>query len=737
MNIRQKFITTLLLIGLLPMLVVGVIAYNTINSAQQRSTTEQLNSTVVKQEQKIMTILQAKQEELVKLANQFSLQVQLRDYISHPTAVSRGALASILQAKKVSEPTMQSVYLLNTAGEIITSSDLGDTQPSLPDGVASVNADAATQVFIRKDPLDGFNKLYITSTVTVNKQPAARIAAIFRADDLVAVVQDYTGLGETGETVVTAKDDLSLLPLRFDTEATLKTSLADLGSRGATDGSYKESTDYRGQRVFVVARPVNSTDWIVAAKIDRSEAFAPVFILRDTLMAAVFVASFMMVLVALLFTRLFTRPILQIGEVSEQIGHGNFSAKLDIRRKDEIGALARSVNNMGSSLRELIGGIESQRQRLQVVLDSTVEGIFAIDNHGRVGLANNAAAKFLSTTPADLVGRDMNELFHWMHGKQAIAVDYLSSGVRTYSDLMYTDPTGALHYAKVSVAGVADAQHHKTRAIVTVNDETAGHELENMKTDFVSLAAHELRTPLTAVRGYLEVALYKESQGDSSDTTSFVRQALKNVAELGGLINNLLDVSRIERGTFTLIVEKVDLVTILTRLIEDVKFAADDRDISLTFTSKESGPAYVVGDELALREVFNNLLMNAIKYNRNNGKVEVALTQKDTQYEVKITDTGAGIVPDALPRLFTKFYRVHGGLASGSGGTGLGLFIAKSIAERHHGKISVQSTVGKGSTFMVTLPIFTEEAFKKQRPAGEVETNVRRKRGWITKNIAR
>ena len=734
MNIRQKFITTLLLIGLLPMLVVGAIAYNTINSAQQRSTTEQLNSTVVKQEQKIMTILQAKQEELVKLANQFSLQVQLRDYISHPSAVSRGALASILQAKKVSEPTMQSVYLLNTAGEIITSSDLGDTQPSLPDGVASVNA--ATQVFIRKDPLDGFNKLYITTTVTVNKQSAARIAAVFRADDLVAVVQDYTGLGETGETVVTAKDDLSLLPLRFDTEASLKTSLADLGSRGATDGSYRESTDYRGQRVFVVARPVNSTDWIVAAKIDRSEAFAPVFILRDTLMAAVFVASFMMVLVALLFTRLFTRPILQIGEVSEQIGHGNFRAKLDIRRKDEIGALARSVNNMGSSLRELIGGIESQRQRLQVVLDSTVEGIFAIDNQGRVGLANNAAAKFLNTTPTELVGRDMNELFHWIHGKQAIAVDYLSSGVRTYSDLKYMDPKGALHYAKVSVAGVADAQHHKTRAIVTINDETVGHELENMKTDFVSLAAHELRTPLTAVRGYLEVALYKESQGDSSDTTSFVRQALKNVAELGGLINNLLDVSRIERGTFTLIVEKVDLVTILARLIEDVKFAADDKDISLTFTSN-SGPAYVVGDELALREVFNNLLMNAIKYNRNNGKVEVALTQKDTQYEVKITDTGAGIALDALPRLFTKFYRVHGGLASGSGGTGLGLFIARSIAERHHGKISVQSTVGKGSTFTVALPIFTEEAFKKQHPTGEVETNVRRKRGWVTKNIAR
>lgn len=735
MNIRQKFITTLLLISLLPMLVVGTIAYNTINNAQQRSTTEQLSSAVVKQEQKITTILQAKQEEVVKLANQFDLQVQLRDFASRPSASNRSALASILQAKKISEPTMQSVYLLSMGGEIIASSNLGNTQPSLPEGV--VPAAARTQAFVRKDPLDGFNKLYITTTVTVNKQPSAQVAAVFRADDLVAVAQDYTGLGETGETMVVAKDGLSLLPLRFDTEATLKTNLASLGLGSATSGAYKEGVDYRGQRVLAVARPVSSTDWVVAAKIDRSEAFAPVFVLRDTLIAAVAVASFLMVLVALVFTRLFTRPILQIGEVAEQIGRGNFSAKLDIRRKDEIGALARSVNNMGSSLQELIGGIESQRQRLQVVLDSTVEGIFAVDDRGRVGLANKAAATFLNTTPDDLVGKDMNELFSWMHGKQTITIDYLSAGVRTYSDLQYTNPAGTERYAKVSVAGVANAAHHKTRAIVTINDETAGHELENMKTDFVSLAAHELRTPLTAVRGYLEAALYKESQGDSTDTISFVRQALKNVAELGGLINNLLDVSRIERGTLTLTVEKVDLGAALARLIEDAKFTAEDRNITLGFTNKESKPAYVVGDELALREVFNNLLMNAIKYNHDGGKVDISLAQKNNHYEVAITDTGAGIPADSLPRLFSKFYRVHGGLAAGSGGTGLGLFIAKSIAERHHGKISVRSLTGKGSTFTVALPVFTEEVFKKQHPQGEIETNVRRKRGWVTKNIAR
>lgn len=735
MNIRQKFITTLLLIGLLPMLVVGVIAYNTITNAQVRSTVSQLNSASLKQEQKISALLQVKQEEVVRLANQFDLQVQLRQYVASPSQATKDALAAILQTKIIAEPTMQTLYLLDTSRAVIASSAIGSAQSSLPGNFPAGVQE--TGVYIRKDPQDGFNKLFITTTVTVNKQHAATIMAVFRADDLVAIVQDYTGLGETGETVVVAKDELSLLPLRFDTEASLKTNVESLGLNSLTSGAYKEAIDYRGERVFVVAHPLSSTDWLVAAKIDRNETFAPVFALRDSLLAAALVVSVATFLVALLSTRFFTRPILQIGRVSEQIGRGDFSAKLDIRRKDEIGALARSVNDMGKSLQELIGGIELQRQRLQVVLDSTVEGILAVDENATVVLANNAAAKFLLTSPDSLVGKNMNDLFEWKHGKQLVKADYVSPGVRTYMDVEFVDPSGVGHYAKVIVASVVDAKNkHATRAIVTINDETAGHELENMKTDFVSMAAHELRTPLTAVRGYLEVALYKESQGESTDTMTFVRRALKNVAELGGLINNLLDVSRIERGTFTLTIEKVDLATSLTRLIEDVKFTAEDRDISVTFINQLATPALVIGDELALREVFNNLVVNAIKYNKNGGKVDVILAQKNDGFEITVKDTGVGIPQKALPHLFSKFYRVHGGLASGNGGTGLGLFIAKSIVERHHGKISVKTKESEGSTFTVWLPLFNEEEFKKQRPEGE-QASIRRKRGWVTKNITR
>ncbi len=734
MKIRQKFITTLLLIGLLPMLIIGFIAYNTINNAQVHSTVSQLNSAAIKQEQKMTSILQGKQEDVVKLANQFDLQLQLRQFLAVDNAANRNSLAAILQTKKTTEPTMQAVYLLNASRDIIASSDIGISVP-LPGGI--VDSSESSSVSIRKDPQDGFNKLYVNTQVTINKQSAATIVAVFRADDLVAIAQDYTGLGETGETLVVAKENASLFPLRFDTDATLKTNVTSLGLHEAGKIAYEQRTDYRGEQVFIVAHPVGATGWTLAAKIDKNEALAPVFALRDSLLAAVFLVSLITITIALLFTRFITRPILRIGQVSRQIGHGDFSAKLNIRRRDEIGALARSVNAMGANLEQLVGGIESQRERLQIVLDSTIEGIFAVDGESKIVLANSAAAKLLAATPESLVGKSLADLFSWKHGKQTIVPDYVSPGVRSYADLQYSDSTGSKRFAKVNVAGIRGGQnHYGTKAIVTINDETASHDLENMKTDFVSLAAHELRTPLTAVRGYLEVVLYKESQGDSTDTPTFVRRALNNVIELGGLINNLLDVSRIERGTLTLTIEKVDISTILARLIEDTKITAEDRHIRLMLTYSNQAE-YVIGDELALREVFNNLLINAIKYNHDGGSVEVRLKRENDTYNITFEDTGPGIPAEAMPHLFSKFYRVHGGLASGSGGTGLGLFIAKSIIERHHGTISVTSQLGKGASFTVQLPVFDEKTFKDQRSNTDTEPNVRRKRGWVTKNIAR
>jgi len=743
MKIRQKFITLLLLIGVTPVLVVSVVAYLSFSNALLEKTTDQLSSTAIKQEQRISTYLQTRQEEVTKIANQYDLQVLIRQYLNDPSEQNKLALKTILQDKKVEVSLIESMFLTDLQGNYLVSST-DDVEKETVRGIKEPGSGEDTSVSVRNDWSDGLSRVYITSVISVNKKRTALLNVVFRTDELVAIVQDYTGLDETGETVVVDDQNKSLFPLRFDTDASLKIDLSSLGIQSLNGGKYHTAIDYRGHEVLVLSHQVGLSDWTVATKIDTSEALASITLLRNTMFLIVGAAVLVIIMVAIYFTRLFTRPILEVSRVSERIGRGDFSARADIDRKDELGTLASSVNTMGRNLRELIGNIESQRQRLQVILDSTTEAIFAIDADANIIMANRAVVNLLYVDPNELVGRNMKDVFKWQHGMQDFIVDYNVEDVHTYASLQYVDSKGSQRYVKLIVARIIDESYAgKAQAIVTIHDETSSHELENMKTDFVSMAAHELRTPLTAVRGYLEMVQYKQRHNDPKDTDKYVNQALKNVSDLGGLINNLLDVTRIERGTLTLSMSKVDIASEVINAMSDLKFVANERRINMSYDGAEAN-CFVVGDGVALREIVNNLVSNAIKYTKEGGSVAVSLQQEGDQYVVKVKDTGMGIPAQAIPHLFTKFYRVHGGLASGSSGTGLGLYIAKSIIERHKGTIGVESTEGVGSTFKFSIPVFTEENYKMAQQATDDNTDdvagnitARRNRGWVTKNITR
>ena len=287
-----------------------------------------------------------------------------------------------------------------------------------------------------------------------------------------------------------------------------------------------------------------------------------------------------------------------------------------------------------------------------------------------------------------------------------------------------------------SVRGLDEKGQAETRNIITIHDETRSRELEAMKVDFVSMAAHELRTPLAAISGYLELLRYRDKEHLGEESRQYVGQALSSTKELGDLINNLLDVTRIERGTLTLHMEEVDLAASVHQAVQDARFSAQAKRISLS-SSGEEKDCKVVGDAVALREITNNLLSNAIKYSPEGGDIHVTFAKQEGKYVVSVKDTGYGIPKSALPNLFTKFYRVHGGLDSGSTGTGLGLFISKSIAERHGGTISVQSEEGAGSTFTFIIPELTSERLEEVEKQQSDNLTVRRHRGWVTQNISR
>ncbi len=725
--------------GLIPTLAVGTVAYVTISRELSSNTADQLASISIKQEQNITGLLQSKQEEVTKLVNKYDFQVALANYLQSKHTSALDSINKALKAKKTEIPDIQVITLADLNGNVFASTLSGTTNQKLVDQTLLHSGDS-TNITVSEDARDGINKLNISSKVSINKKESAIISVMFRTDDIVAALQDYTGLGATGETIIAEKDvknnTVPLFPLRFNTDAALAENLSSLNLFEDTPATYTHVYDYRDQEVIVAARAIGFADWVVATKIDQKEAFAPIAQLRNSLFGIIIFSMAIIALLAWYLALLFTRPILRIAHIAKLIGQGDFSNKIDLHRSDEIGALGESINTMGLSLAEFVSSIEAQRNRLQIILDSTTESIVAIDKTGNIVIANHAAASLATRSIDGLVGKNINEVFMWRRGMRAFGINYNASGTNTYNDLQYTSPDNSTHFVRVFVGRISAQDQAEAQTIITIHDETKSRELEDMKIDFVSMAAHELRTPLAAVRGYLELLRYRKSGDTNVESGGYLQQALKSTAELGGLINNLLDVTRIERGTLALHMDEMDIADSVSQAVQDSQFSAQEKQIVMTYYGPPES-CKVIGDEIALREVINNLLSNSIKYTLDKGQIGVTLERKDDNYLVHVKDTGIGIPRDALPNLFTKFYRVHGGLDSGSSGTGLGLFISKSIMERHGGSISVQSEEGKGSVFTYSIPVLTSDRLAAAHLEQSEQISIRRHRGWVTKNTAR
>lgn len=247
-----------------------------------------------------------------------------------------------------------------------------------------------------------------------------------------------------------------------------------------------------------------------------------------------------------------------------------------------------------------------------------------------------------------------------------------------------------------------------------VNEELK--TLDEMKTNLLSNVSHELRTPLVAVMGYTDMIMNGKAGPINEVQREYLGISLRNIEKLVTLIENLLDFSRLHRGTEELAFDTLDLVDCARTSLQIVQPLADGRDIQLVLKSPET-KVLVDGDKGKLGQVFNNLLSNAVKFNQSGGKVSVDIRVSDNNAEVAVVDTGIGMPPEALDKIFTRFYQVDASSTRKYGGTGIGLSIAQDIMRLHGSGITVSSKPGAGSTFRFSLPVSPE--YKAQPDSGE------------------
>jgi two-component system, OmpR family, phosphate regulon sensor histidine kinase PhoR len=372
--------------------------------------------------------------------------------------------------------------------------------------------------------------------------------------------------------------------------------------------------------------------------------------------------------------------------------------------------IARLTENLNKSESDK-NMILADRNRILVALSNLNEGVIAVNTSKQVTIFNKAAERLTGFMSSEVINKPIDQLIKLFDGNNELNFMHYCPVTNANIEGIIFQKTNLtmkgrleshINLTSIQVRQEGDAN---LGCILTFSDYTKESHLESMKTDFVSMAAHELRTPLTSIKGYLSVFLTENKDKLSEDQSSLLNNMQTATDQLTGLVENLLSVSRIERGVLNVSLEDVDWITIVENAVSIQSDSAKQRQIELAFTKPTEALPKIKVDKIRINEVLNNLIANAIKYTEPSGKITVWIENKSSDIITHISDTGHGIPKEAIPNLFNKFFRISGALEQGTKGTGLGLYITKSLVEMMHGKIWVESELNKGSTFSFSLPI--------------------------------
>lgn len=395
----------------------------------------------------------------------------------------------------------------------------------------------------------------------------------------------------------------------------------------------------------------------------------------------------------------------------------------------EVRALVGMGTHVAAALAHarLHNTIETERTRLRAILDQLPEGILIAETSGgAISYANPAAAQILGISTEEIAAIPLHR-HTWLRTRiettidgrplppwNFLAIRALSGETLTGKETLVIRPDGTRVVTLASCAPLYTERGLMSGAVIVLQDVTEQKTLEQQKSDFFSIANHELRTPITVIQGFAEILQLKASQEQHLDDLTLY--ALTNITEqsqhLTHLIEEMLDISRIEQTQFTLHCTDCDLLAILNRVVDNQSRVTRHRHFRFLLEGmqpSEALPAYL--DEHRMEQVFNNLIDNAIKYSSTDSTIEIGLRmlcdkvpERPQEVLIWVKDEGIGIAAEDIPHIFKRFHRARNVDRSHSG-FGIGLYLVKEVITRHKGRVRVESSEGKGSTFYITLPL--------------------------------
>ncbi|MBF0521750.1 MAG: PAS domain-containing protein [Candidatus Omnitrophica bacterium] len=421
--------------------------------------------------------------------------------------------------------------------------------------------------------------------------------------------------------------------------------------------------------------------------------------LKQLLLWALLLAFALAILLSFWTSLFISKPVRELSAIAKGIAQGYFTKHSHIRTNDEIQDLSDAINEMSDQIKLRMKEVISNKSKLETVLLSMFDGLMVVDAKGQVLFINDSLKRmfhihqdYLHQKPLEMIRNiEIQELTDKaLEKKQGVESRQLAVFIPE-EKILWIHATPILK------------EEQNDGAVLVFHDITELRRLEKIRQDFVANVSHELRTPVSTIKGYAETLLDGALE-DKENARDFVEIIHSDANRLASLINDLLDLSRIESGKLKLDFVPVDLNEMLTQVLEALSREIQKKNLTVTNYIPSNFPKVWV-DQKSITQVFYNLMDNAIKYNKEGGLIKISAEEKGPRTaSVTVADTGEGIPSEDVSRIFERFYRVDKARSRELGGTGLGLSIVKHIIQAHSGEVSVESQLGRGSAFSFTLP---------------------------------
>ncbi|MYH81573.1 HAMP domain-containing protein [Candidatus Poribacteria bacterium] len=495
----------------------------------------------------------------------------------------------------------------------------------------------------------------------------------------------------------------------------------------------------------------NFSNWIVFISRPTSFAYAGVVELNNYIFYVTIVSSCIVVLIAWWAAQRIATPILKVAEGARSIGRGEFDSEIVVDSDDEVGVLAEEFNEMRRNLKAAVDKLTQEERKLTAIVDNLGEGLIVVEPSGRVLYVNPVAERLLNLGETsdyeNFVAIDTETgAIHWtkmvtstdgapIRDTRAVDMKVLSASQREMAQHQtmivevningHQSNSNGARVLRIIASHFPDESNNTAGTVYVFDDITNEHEIEQMKSEFVSLVSHELRTPLTSIIGFISLILDGKTGEINQKQYESLSRAHRQSKRLAALINDLLDISRIEAGRIEMKQEQLQIDSVARRRIEELRPQADEKAISLRLETP-SHLTTMIGDADRIGQIFINLIGNAIKFTPDSGKVTVRISESSAEtphpddqarttsgqngrendgFHVEVIDTGPGIPAEEREKVFDKFRQLGSVQTRQQGGTGLGLSIASGIVEAHGGKLWVDTgDNGRGCNFQFFIP---------------------------------